>query len=118
MNERLRLGATAEDLVARAMENRGYRLIGRNLRARKGELDIVCRNDKEIVVVEVRSRSSSDCTEEALESLSARKVQHVRRATSCFLATKPEDYEEVRFFAAIVTWDADTPNVQIIEDAF
>jgi len=118
MNDQMRLGARAEDAVAAEMVRRGYVLVARNERKPWGELDVVCRNATEWVFVEVRSRGAPEHEEDALDSLSPRKRAHVRRAAEIFLAHRPEDYEEVRFFAASVTWDQEAPCIRIIEDAF
>lgn len=118
MNHRQQLGGASEGVVAREMDRRGYRVLERNLREPWGEMDLVCRNDREVVIVEVRSRSAASAEEDALDSLSERKRRHVRRAAEIYLADRPEDYEEVRFFAAIVTWDDGVPCVRLIEDAF
>ena len=50
-------GAREEDLALRYLESRGLRLVGRNLRAPGGELDLVMRDGAALVVVEVRKRS-------------------------------------------------------------
>ncbi|WP_018411713.1 YraN family protein [Methyloversatilis thermotolerans] len=52
-------GATAEALAARFLQARGLRIIGRNLRWRDGELDLICEHGDTIVFVEVRLRRSS-----------------------------------------------------------
>ncbi len=118
MNHRQKLGANSEEAVAREMVRRGYRILERNFREPWGEMDLVCRNEREVVVVEVRSRLNKSREEEALESISARKRRHVRRAADIYLAGRPVDYEEVRFFAAVVTWEEGVPSVRIVEDAF
>lgn len=115
---RQRLGSASEDVVAREMIRRGYRVVERNHSEPWGEMDLLCRNEREIVVVEVRSRLGEDSGDDALESISAQKRRHVRRAAEIYLASRPVDYEEVRFFVAVVTWDDSTPTVRVIEDAF
>lgn len=118
MNGRQELGNASEDVVAREMVRRGYRVLERNLREPWGEMDLVCRAEREIVIVEVRSRATLSGEEDALDSISERKRRTVRRAAEIYLAGRPEDYEEVRFFAAVVTWDDGLPRTRIIEDAF
>lgn len=117
LTERTALGKRSEDIVAMELISRGYSEVARNVIARGGELDIVMRNSREIVFVEVRSRTDADITQLA-ESITKTKQRKVRLAAEQFLATTSEDYEEVRFFAALVTWTDTTPTVTIIEDAF
>lgn len=53
-------GREAEALAARHLEGCGLRVIERNFRIRGGEIDLICRDGKGLVFVEVRLRSSSD----------------------------------------------------------
>ena len=56
---RQRLGRQAEELVARELQRRGWRILARNTRlaALRGELDIVALDGAELVVVEVKAGS-------------------------------------------------------------
>lgn len=118
MNHRQELGSVSESEVAREMVRRGYWILERNYRKPWGEMDLVCRNDREVVVVEVRSRAGASGEDDAIESISANKRRHVRRAAEIYLADRPTDYEEVRFFAAVITWEDGQARVRVIEDAF
>ena len=58
MSARQAKGAAAEQLAADYLCRRGLALVERNFRVRGGEIDLVCRDGKTTVFVEVRSRSS------------------------------------------------------------
>lgn len=60
MNTRQAKGAAAEQLAADHLLRHGLRLIERNFRVRGGEIDLVCRDGKTTVFVEVRLRSRGD----------------------------------------------------------
>jgi len=53
-------GREAEALAARHLEGSGLRVVERNFRVRGGEIDLICRDGKTLVFVEVRLRSRSD----------------------------------------------------------
>jgi putative endonuclease len=53
---RRRLGARGEELAARHLEARGLEVVERNFRTRYGELDIVARDARFLVVCEVKTR--------------------------------------------------------------
>ena len=53
-------GREAEDRAAKYLECYGQRVILRNFRIRGGEIDLICRDGKVLVFVEVRQRSRSD----------------------------------------------------------
>ena len=53
-------GREAEALAAHHLEGGGLRVVERNFRVRGGEIDLICRDGKTLVFVEVRLRSRSD----------------------------------------------------------
>ncbi|MDR3076004.1 MAG: YraN family protein [Synergistaceae bacterium] len=52
----LEFGAMGERIAARYVERLGWRIVGRNIRVGRGELDIVAIDGDELVVIEVRTR--------------------------------------------------------------
>ncbi len=58
-SRRQRLGGTGETYAARFLRERGYRIVTRNFRARRGEIDIVAEDGETLVFVEVKTRDSS-----------------------------------------------------------
>jgi putative endonuclease len=50
------LGKTGEDLACRELERRGYAIVARRYRQRRGELDIIARDGATLVFVEVKAR--------------------------------------------------------------
>jgi len=72
------LGARGEAWAAKYLRKRGYKLIVRNRRERKGEIDLIVMDKEFLVFVEVRTRSSEDfMTPEA--SIRAEKRETVRK---------------------------------------
>ncbi len=51
-------GKRGEDQAASFLQGKGYRIIGRNVRARFGEIDLVAWHGKTICFIEVKARSS------------------------------------------------------------
>lgn len=73
---RTRVGRAAEEAAAIWLESQGYRVLARNHRTRRGEVDLVCEESGTICFVEVRSRSRLDFggPQESVTSLKARRV--------------------------------------------
>jgi putative endonuclease len=117
VHERMILGNAAEDLVAADLRRRGYDVVARNVRAPWGEIDVIARNATQLVIVEVRSRRGGDPDDPA-DSISAAKRRKVRLTAERWLAWRPIDYREVRFFAALVTWQDGKAAISMVEDAF
>ncbi|MBR1673246.1 MAG: YraN family protein [Fretibacterium sp.] len=80
------LGRRAEDYAARRVASLGWKLLGRNIRSRYGELDIVAMDGpaEELVVVEVRCRTASE-VQSPLDSVGPRKLHALVRAGQAFV---------------------------------
>jgi putative endonuclease len=81
-------GAAGEVLAARFLREKGYRIIGSNVRSRQGEIDIIAVDEQYIVFVEVKARS-----ENALyaprEAVTLSKQQRILRTAAMYLQTHP-----------------------------
>lgn len=74
-----RIGSRYEDVAAAWLEDKGYRLLHRNYRVARGEIDIVALKDGYVVFVEVKYRSgkSSGSPEEAVDYRKRRQISRV-----------------------------------------
>lgn len=81
-------GKDAEDTAADYLYRQGLRLLARNFRARRGELDLILLDKGTLVIVEVRMRRHGDFGG-ALASIDARKCGRIVQATRELLALKP-----------------------------
>lgn len=82
-------GREAEDRAARHLERGGLRVVERNFRVRGGEIDLICRDGKGLVFVEVRQRSRSDFGG-AGASITAGKRRRIVLAAQHYLLGKPD----------------------------
>lgn len=53
-------GKLGEDIAAGYLQRKGYKILERNYRYGRNEIDIICSLDKEIIFVEVKTRASDD----------------------------------------------------------
>lgn len=81
-----RFGRRAEFLAAVWLRLKGYRVLGRRVRNRFGEIDLICRQDRCIVFVEVKGRRS---TEAALHALGRKQQRRIAQAATCYLKERP-----------------------------
>jgi putative endonuclease len=91
-----RLGAWGEDEAARALEARGWRIVERNYRFGRREVDLIARRGDLIAFVEVKTRAGTGYghPEEAVTPLKQREIEAVARE---FLARHRLVGVEVRF---------------------
>jgi putative endonuclease len=85
---RLASGVAAEQLAASYLQVRGLKIVGRNLRCKLGELDLVCLDAGVLAIVEVRLRRSSEFGG-ALASVTWNKQRKLIRAAHVFLRREP-----------------------------
>lgn len=81
---RAALGRAGEDLAARHLEGRGYRILERGFRTRDGEIDLVATDGGTVVFVEVKTRSGAACGRPA-EAVDGRKQHRLLRAARVWL---------------------------------
>lgn len=77
MKAKDQLGVTGEQLAADYLEDRGLRIIDSNWRCRAGEIDLVALEGNDLVVVEVKTRSSRRYGD-PLEAVSLAKARRLR----------------------------------------
>ncbi len=121
---RRRIGLMAEELVARRLGAAGWEILERNARTRHGELDIVARDGRALVFVEVKAGRAGNVfgPERPVLAVDRRKQQRIRRLATAWMAERRDlpPYAEIRFDAVGVTFDrrGRVLDVEHIEAAF
>jgi putative endonuclease len=78
-------GRRGEILCALWLMARGYRILGFRLKTAQAEIDILARRGDTLAVVEIKRRRTLD---EALEAVTPRQRQRLRRAAESIAATR------------------------------
>jgi len=99
-----KLGWRAERYAAQRLTAMGYRIIGRNVATRAGEIDIVADHRDFLVFVEVRSRRE-DSAVAPRQTLTAKKRRNMRRAGEAYMRSKRLSDRSYRFDLAEVVFD-------------
>ena len=121
---RQRTGARAEQLVADRLAAAGWEILERNARTRYGELDIVARDSRSLVFIEVKAGrvGTSFGPERPILAIDRRKQQRVRRLATAWMTERRDlpPYAEIRFDAVGVSLDRNDRAVEVehIEGAF
>lgn len=116
-SERQARGREAEDLAAAFLARRGARVLARNHRGARGEVDLVCEDGEVLCFVEVRSRTSEaqGGPEETVGTAKARRV--VAAATDWAVRNGGLD-RAIRFDVVAVTFGDGAPRVEHFPAAF
>lgn len=113
------LGRRAEDLARAELVRRGYEFLGANYRCRYGEIDIVAREGRTLVFIEVKSRRSNDPTTPA-EAVSERKQAKLILTAQHYLSSQNYSSDaDCRFDVIEVRFERGKPvSVDVIKNAF
>ncbi len=116
MAEHLRTGAQGEQLACQYLERKGFNILHRNWRHGRDELDIVARDGRFLVIVEVKTRST-DRHGNPEDQVSPAKIRKLMRAVDGYLDAFRTDLE-LRFDVVSITLNARQPEILHITDAF
>lgn len=106
---RQRTGQIAEQLVADRLAAAGWKILARNARTRHGELDIVARDGRALVFVEVKAGRAGAAfgPERPVLAVDHRKQRRIRKLATAWMAQHRDlpPYTQIRFDAVGVTFD-------------
>ena len=97
-----KLGARGEAAAARLLASKGFRILDRNWRRGRLELDLVCEDGDELVFVEVKTRTAGTLGSPA-DGMSPNKRRNLIRAARCWLAAHKAWERACRFDVVCVT---------------
>ena len=118
MDAREKLARDGEDLAARHLQAQGYRILGRRVRTRLGEIDILAEQGGRVVFIEVKTRRTAAFGRPA-EAVDARKLGSIRRCAALLLRDRKElRGREARIDIIELVWpEGGAPALDHLEDA-
>jgi putative endonuclease len=117
-NPRQELGHAGETAAAHFLETRGYRIVARNVRADRVEIDLIASHGSTLVFIEVKSRrarTGSGGHADAAEAVDERKQRRLRRGAHAWLAANPVEARRTRQrrFDVVTCLLAGDPSIQV-----
>lgn len=110
-------GRNAESIAAGRLRMAGYKIITRNYRTRIGEIDIIARDGKSIVFVEVKARKSTRYGHPKL-AVTRAKQRKISMVALEYLKSTDQSHSKARFDVVTVSSLPDDPKIEIIKNAF
>jgi len=110
-------GSLGEQYACRFLEELGYEVVERNWRFGKDELDIILRTARELIIVEVKTRSSNthgepeEAVKKGKRSTMIRGANAYVQATGCELALRFD-------IVSVILHPSGKPFIHHIPDAF
>ncbi len=120
MSKHLETGKQGETAAAEFLEQKGWRIVERNWRSGRAEIDIIAwAGEKLLVFVEVKTRSGAHSGFGGPEeSVDAQKQNLLLRGAGVFMESIDYDWE-IRFdVVAVILRDGKVLEIKHIEDAF
>ena len=114
---RIALGKIGEDLACRELERRGYAIVARRYRRRRGEIDIIARDGATLVFVEVKARDGHEFGE-AAEAVTALKQHRMTQLALDYMMRNRLTDCPCRFDVVSIHFDAGIPVVEVFQNAF
>lgn len=115
---RLALGRWGEDEAVHYLRRRGMKIIEQNYRAQVGEVDIIARDKKYLVFVEVKTRRSQQFGTPQ-EAVGARKQRQIIRTAQWYLSENRSGKLQPRFDVVAVMPGVDgEAQIEHLVDAF
>lgn len=109
-------GKLGEDIAVGHLERKGYKILVRNYRFARVEVDVICEHEKEVIFVEVKTRTSDQMAYPE-QAVGKSKQRNIRLAAENFLEENQITYP-VRFDIIAVVKNESKFEIEHIEDAF
>lgn len=111
------IGDQAELLALTHLENVGLIIVTQNYRGRRGEIDLIMRDDDTLIFVEVRYRKSARFGG-ALESVDHQKQLRIIQTAQHYLQQNELDYLGYRFDVFAISSNNNTTDISWVKYAF
>ncbi len=120
MNKKLtpqqKIGKKGEEIARQHLIMQGYEILETNWYFHHYELDIIARDGDELVIVEVKARTSSSY-EHPSEAVTNRKIRFLVNAAEAYIQQHDSNLD-TRFDVISIVFFGDNFNLEHIKDAF
>jgi putative endonuclease len=110
-------GDAGEDMAVKLLEDEGFRILQRNYRFERGEIDIVAEDRDELVFVEVKSRHTHlfGTPEDAI---TPKKESFLKRTAEGYLFQHNLEDKPCRFDVVAIEWKGEKPEIRHLKKVF
>ena len=112
---RKELGQAGEKMAEIFLRKQGYRILERNYQTPYGEIDLIAREARTTVFIEVRTRRGTDFGT-PIESLTREKISHWEKAASSYLQKSGEFDQPIRFDFVGVDLSEKAPKISLTKN--
>lgn len=110
-------GKIGEEIAVKFLTKKGFKILRRNYRYGKGEIDIIAMDGDKLIFVEVKTRAS-DKFGVPEDSVTIKKRKQLRKIAEAFLQTNEIEFSECRFDVIGIVLKKGKLEINHIENAF
>ncbi len=118
VNKQQQFGKESEALAVKLLKKDGYKIVEKNYRTKLGEIDIIAKEKKTIVFVEVKARKSTHYGN-AKWGVTPKKQQKISMVALQYLKDTKQINKKARFDVVAINFkNDDTFAFEIVKNAF
>lgn len=110
------LGRFGENLAENHLKAKGFRIVERNYRTGKLEIDLVAEHTEKLVIVEVKTRNTAEIGE-PWKAVTKKKQRQLIKAANNYIHSR-NIHAETRFDIVSIVHNSFRTSIEHIEDAF
>lgn len=110
------IGQTAEDIAAEYLVSQKIKVVDRNYRTRYGEIDIIAKDKKEFIFVEVKAKNTSRFGK-PYEMVTAKKKKKLISTSKRYLIDNGFNIEKDSWRIDVISIDYETGKIEWLKDA-
>lgn len=116
-NPRQILGKKGESAAVRYLKKQGYKIIEQNYRSKAGEIDIIARERKTLVFVEVKTRRSTSYGSPKW-GVTPKKQKAISMAALYYLKVTNQTHADARFDVVSIMAQEGHQQIELVRNAF
>ena len=112
-----KIGKKGESIAVRYLKKQGYRIIELNYRSKAGEIDIIAREKRSLVFVEVKTRSSRSFGSPKW-AITPKKQKAISMAALYYLKMTNQNDVDARFDVVSIQLQGEDTQIELVRNAF
>lgn len=116
-NRKQEIGKKGESIAVRYLKKQGYKIVEQNYRSKVGEIDIIARDKKTLVFVEVKTRSSRSFGSPKW-AVTPKKQKAISMTALYYLKMTNQTGANARFDVVSILARGEAPEIELVRNAF
>jgi len=116
-DKRQQYGKDSESFAVRYLKKNGYKILEQNYRNKLGEIDIIAKDKKTLVFVEVKARRFGGYGSPKW-AVTPKKQRKISMVALYYLKATKQNKVKARFDVVAISSSQDNPRIELIKNAF